>query len=367
MKVIQIVTQMEAGGAQKVAHLLHEGLEARLPHPELWFLYTKREAYSGLSGVSSLFNHPPNPLDYAVIAARLYRRLRDNRPDVVITHTHYANVLGQAIAHAAGVPKRIAVHHNPVFTYPNSARLLDRVLGEVGTYSSAVAVSSAVVSTFRSYPARYLRLLTTVRNGLIFPEADPALDVRARYGIPESAPLLVSVGRLAVQKNHELLLRALREVPDAHLAIVGGGELRQILVDAASRLGVSARVHFTGEIAGGAVAAFLKACDAFVFPSLWEGLPMAAIEAMHARVPIVASDIPALREALGDAAILIPPGDVAAFAAGIREVLEDSECARRLRDRAGRRAARFSAGNMIDAYYRLIRGETLAAANSCHS
>jgi glycosyltransferase involved in cell wall biosynthesis len=121
-------------------------------------------------------------------------------------------------------------------------------------------------------------------------------------------------------------------------------------------LGIAARVHFAGEIPAEAVAVLLKSCDAFVFPSLWEGLPMAAIEALHARAAIVASDIPATREALGQAALMVPPGDAPALAAGIRRVLEDPDLARTLRERAARRAGQFSAGRMINGYDGLIRG-----------
>lgn len=361
MKVIQIVTQMEAGDPQKVAHLLHEGLKARVRHPELWFLYTKRDVYQHRDGVHSLFDHPPKSFDYAVIAARLYRRLRETRPDVVITHTHYANVVGQAIAHAAGVPQRIAVHHNPLDAYPPAARILDRVLGSTGSYSGVVAVSEAVAATLQSYPRRYLRRLTTVRNGLAFPQREFGVDVRAQYEIPHSAPLLLNVGRLSPQKNHALLLHALRQVPEAHLAIVGAGELRESLAALARQLKISRRVHFTGEIPGHEVAAFFRSCDAFVFPSLWEGLPMAVIEALHAGAAIVASDIPAMREVLGDTALIVPANDAPALAGAIRRVLNDPELALTLRSSARRRAAGFNAGSMINGYYQLIHGGSTAA------
>src|ERR1700692_960055 len=98
MKIVQIVTQMEAGGAQKVAYLLHRGFLERGYDAELWFLYTKRPFYDGLDGVHSLFDHSPSAFDYFVITHRLYSKLRSAKPDALITHTHYANLLGQLIA-----------------------------------------------------------------------------------------------------------------------------------------------------------------------------------------------------------------------------------------------------------------------------
>lgn len=356
MKIVQIVTQMEAAGAQKVAHLLHEGLKTHVDS-ELWFLYTKRAAYAGMDGVKSLLDHPPKLPEYAVIVARLYRWLRDCRPDFVMTHTHYSNILGQPIALAAGVPRRIAVHHNPLATYPTAARIVDRVLGRNGTYSEIVAVSESVTATLRSNSKAYLDLVTMIHNGLIFPEADPTLDARARWGIPNDAPLLVAVGRLSKQKNHALLLHAMRELPGAHLAIVGEGELRSSLTGLTSEFGLASRVHFTGELPPSAVGSLLNACSVFVFPSLWEGLPMAAIEALHAGAVIVASDIPATREVVADAAVLVPPGDAAALASAIRTVLRDPILAHSLSHRAKRRAKFFTASTMIERYCQLLFGD----------
>lgn len=357
MKVVQIVTQMEAAGAQKVAFLLHEGLKSRVEDAQLWFLYTKRPAYSCSDGVDSLFERPPKSPEYGVIAGRLHRRLKEIKPDVLITHTHYSNVLGHTIAQAVGVPQRIAVHHNPLHTYPSSVRVWDRFLGGSGAYTGVVAVSDAVASTFESHPETYRRRLTTIRNGWVFAAHGPAKGLRARWGIPEGAPLLVNVGRLSKQKNQGLLLSALANIPDAHLAIVGGGERREELENLSVTLKLTDRVHFTGEVPPETVAAFLAECDAFVFPSLWEGLPMAAIEALHAGAAIVASDIPATREVCEDAALLVPPDDAAALAEAVRKLLGDPALERRLRSRAGGRAALFSADCMIDRYFSLISGE----------
>jgi len=92
----------------------------------------------------------------------------------------------------------------------------------------------------------------------------------------------------------------------------------------------------------------------FVFPSLFEGFGLAAVEALQAGAAIVASDIPATREVVADAAVLVSPGDAAAFAKAIRSILEDAELANGLRLRAKQRAARFSANSMIDGYSRLV-------------
>jgi glycosyltransferase involved in cell wall biosynthesis len=194
-----------------------------------------------------------------------------------------------------------------------------------------------------------------------FARCDSSLDTRARWEIPNDKPLLLTVGRLSRQKNHALLLRALRDIPEAHLAIVGDGELRDDLAALAAALRVDDRVHFTREIAPDAVAGLLQECNVFVFPSLWEGLPMAAIEALQAGAPIVASDIPANREVLADAAVVVPADDASALADAVRLVLEDPVLANSLRGRAKQRAACFTASSMIDRYLQLICGEAPAS------
>jgi glycosyltransferase involved in cell wall biosynthesis len=253
-----------------------------------------------------------------------------------------------------GVRRRIAVHHNPLPTYPNAVRLVDRILGQIGIYSEVVAVSESVARTLDEYPERYVRLVSTIANGVAMPQNVPPVNVRERLGIPEGVPLLVNVGRLSPQKNHSLLLRALRNVPLAHLAIIGGGELLAELIGIAKELGISERVHFTGEITPEEVVSFLEASHVFVFPSLWEGLPMAAIEALNVGAAIVASDIPATREVLADAALMVPAGDAPALAAAIGRLLQDPALAAELRLRARRRASRFSVNAMVSAYHQLI-------------
>src|ERR1700733_10120360 len=103
MKVIQIVTQMEGGGAQRVAYLLHKDFLDRGYEAELWFLYLKRPAYAGEFGVRVLCAKRPSAWGCVALCGRLWRWLRTSRPDAVITHTHYANILGLSVGWLAQV------------------------------------------------------------------------------------------------------------------------------------------------------------------------------------------------------------------------------------------------------------------------
>jgi glycosyltransferase involved in cell wall biosynthesis len=363
MKIVQIVTQMEAGGAQRVAVLLAEALRQRGYDSEVWFLYLKRHSHSHLPGVKVLFEQPPHGLDYLTIARRLHQEMSQTRPDVVITHTHYANVMGQIIAQICQVPQRIAVQHNLFYTYPKLAAWIDRLLGATATYTANVAVSGEVVNSAAQYPTAYRQKLTRIYNGIPLQqpnhhglEQHQTQAIRQRWGLPLDAPLLLNVGRMARQKNQSKLLEALTQVESAHLVILGDGELRDHLRLQVAELALSERVHFLGELPAEDVAGLLAAADLFVFPSLFEAMPMALIEAMNAGLPVVASDIPPLREALGEAGQFAPAADAQALAAEITHVLKSPELAQQLRQRAKQRSDSFSLETMTSAYEALFAG-----------
>ena len=178
---------------------------------------------------------------------------------------------------------------------------------------------------------------------------------RADWHLPKSAPLLLNVGRLAHQKNQALLLEALIHLPKAHLLLVGEGELQTSLHKRVAELQLDKRVHFLGELNAGDVQALLAICDVFVFPSWFEAMPMAVIEAMVSGIPIIASDIPALREVLGEAGIFVPPASAKELATAIQAVLDSATLANHLRQRLSERARVFSLQKMVDSYEALFR------------
>jgi glycosyltransferase involved in cell wall biosynthesis len=355
MKIVQLVTQMEAGGAQQVAVLLSEALQQRGYDSEVWFLYLKRPSHSHLPGVRVVLDHKPAPLDYFRIVVRLYNLLRATQPDVLITHTHYANVLGQIVGQLSGVPRRIAVQHNLLYTYPKVAAWIDWVLGMTPCYSQNVAVSGSVIDSAAPYPDPYRQKLTKIYNGMAFKRSKRSRQaVREHWHLPKNAPLLLNIGRLARQKNHAILFETLTHLQGVHLAILGDGELRESLQQRVVELGLTARVHFLGELPSIAVSDLLAAADLFVFPSLFEAMPMALIEAMSTGIPIIASDIPSLREVLGEAACFVPTSDGKAIAMTIQQLLASPEETDQMRHRSLARSGLFSLETMVNSYEMLF-------------
>lgn len=355
MKIVQLLTQMEAGGAQRVGLLLTEALRSRGYEVEVWFLYVKRPTYMSFPGVRVLLEHKPSGLEYIKIAINLWGLLRSQKPDVLIAHTHYANVLGQSVARLSGVPTRVAVQHNPLFTYPKIAGWADLVLGTTDFYSANIAVSDTVIDSADKYPVAYQKKFKKIYNGIPCLEIQSSpKQVRAKWGLSENAPLLLNVGRLAHQKNQGILLEALLHLPDAHLILVGEGELRDYLHNKVAELRLEKRVHFLGELEFQDVLALLQASDVFVFPSIYESMGMAVVEAMASGLPVVASNIPAMCEVLGDAGILVPSESAEEIARAVRQILDSSELASRMRERALERARVFSLQKMVDSYEALL-------------
>ena len=355
MRIVQLVTQLEAGGAQHVALLLGDELERRGHAVETWFLYMKRPGPGAHSGIRVMWPVRPRAREMPRLLLCLARAIRRAAPDVLITHTHYANVLGQLVGHTCGVPRRIAVQQNPANSYPRAVRWADRIVGSLGVYSANVAVSTAVADSAARYPRTYRRALHTIHNGVSVTDTEGSHDaIRRRFGVSTAAPLLVNVGRLARQKNQTLLLDMLALLPAAHLVIVGEGELRAELQQLADRPGVRGRVHFAGELDRADGLGIVAAADVFVFPSLFEGLPLALAEAMSLGVPIVASDVPANRELLGDSGVLVPAADAVAMAGAVQSILSDGLLRERLSTAELRRAHAFSVTAMADGYERLL-------------
>ncbi len=357
MKVVNIVTQMEAGGAQQAAMNIADVLQKRGYEVEIWFLYMKRPTYQGCPGVRVILNHRPVwVMDYVRILWGLFLLLLNQKPAVVITHTYYANVLGQLAARLAGVLIRLAVQHSPAPTYPRLARWLDFLMGNTFFYTTNIVVSGAAYHSFDNYPVWYRKRLMVIHNGIPTPQL--TLDrenARRRFGLPLIGPLIINVGRLSVEKNQQMLIKLLKHLPGVQLAIAGDGELRSTLEYEANTLGVEDRVFMLGEISPWEIGGFLSAGDIFVFPSHYEALPFALLEAMAAGLPIIASDIDALRDVLvenegNQVGILVQPGDEYGFVQAVKSVLEDDSLASFLTNRSKERARLFSLAQMVDAY-----------------
>jgi glycosyltransferase involved in cell wall biosynthesis len=346
---------MEAGGAQRMMYLLGEELIRSGHTVENWFLYQKRPAYAGLPGVRIVLDHRPKGIDYLTIILRFARMLHDEKPDVLITHTYYSNVIGQCVGRLCRINRGIAVQHSPLNTFPFPGRLLDWLVGTLGVYAVNIAVADTILRSADHYPRSYRRRMLRIYNGVPkpIPSATPK-EIRERLNLPLSVPLLTHVGRLSNEKNQLFLLDVVARLPQAHLALVGDGELRDVLMTQIRRRELQDRIHCTGEVSPETVHDLVSASDVFVFPSRFEAMSMVLLETMHLGIPIVASDIAANRDLLGSSAILLPINDPMLWATEIRALLGCRESAERVGKAERERVQNFTITSMGAAYRELL-------------
>ena len=169
-----------------------------------------------------------------------------------------------------------------------------------------------------------------IPNGIPTDEYAPNPDTRAQWrqahGIEPRATVVTHIGRFAFQKNHALLVEAFAQVRSnapLYLLLVGGGELENAVREQVAALGLESRVRFLGIRAD--VADILRASDAFVLSSRWEGNPMSVMEAMAAGLPVVSTAVGGVPELVrdGETGLLVPSEDTGALAQAIQALVDN--------------------------------------------
>lgn len=187
--------------------------------------------------------------------------------------------------------------------------------------------------------------------------------VRARYRLPE--PFVLSVSRLEPRKNFPGLIRAFSRMKRQtglphHLVIAGSkGWLYEPIFEAAAKSPYRDYIHFPGFVADEDLPALYSLADAFAYPSFYEGFGFPPLEAMACGVPVVAADNSSLPEVVGDAGVLLPAEDEAAWAEALAAVLQDRALRERLIQRGYKQAARFTweraAQTLVQIYRRFLQ------------
>lgn len=240
-------------------------------------------------------------------------------------------------------------------------RPIDRLLYR--HYALIACNSQATATALAAWVPAAANRIQVVPNGIVVERFSQAVAAARQdiLGTGDRVSLLVSVARLDSQKDHATLLRALARVPQAHLALVGDGELRSRLEGQAHTLGIAGRVHFLGRRPD--VPQLLKMSDVFVHSTHSDGFCLAALEAMAAGIPVVATRVPGLAEVVGSAGVLVPPGDDAALAAAISSLLASEDKCEELAAAGMARARQFTIESSVEGYIRLYNA-VLAGSGS---
>ncbi|TBW38767.1 glycosyltransferase family 1 protein [Siculibacillus lacustris] len=358
--VLMIQTQAENAGAQEISRLVGAGLARRGHAVRHLFFYSRTGGATDLGDVEvCVAARPGNPLAFARFLVETRRRIARIAPDVVLTFQHWGNVLGAPLSRLAGVPAIVANQVSATEVTNGPLRIVDRALGRFGLYDRITVNSDETARLYAGHPAAYRARIVAIPHG--FERKKSPLDraeARRRLDLPQDVELLGCAARLHPTKRLDAAVRLLARMPDRHLALAGQGPDLARLTGFAHELGVAARVHFVGELQPTRVGDFLAALDVFVFPTAAETFGLAGVEAAQAGIPVVAADLPVLREVLAcdgaAAALFVDPTDGAAFAAAVDRIFADPGLAADLRRAGAGLDRRFSLDAMVDAYARLI-------------
>lgn len=291
------------------------------------------------------------------VIPRIIGLARRERIDLLHLHNPSAALWGTFAVQfgALGIPI-VRTEHRPYLAH--TLRTVHRLLYPSLTKRArrVICVCDAVRN---SYTARFSALaerFVTVHNGIRlepFEHLPPKDRCRKLHKLPIGVHLVGSVGRLVPVKNHLGLVTAFSEikkrVPDAHLAIVGEGELKDIIVTHAGDLGIADAVSILPATPD--IAQFYRALDLFVLPSHSEGLPLTLLEALAAGLPAVASEVGGIPEIIKDGVNgrLAADSDVAGLAEKAIGLLLDGKRASAMGE-AGRETVhrRFTAARMVE-------------------
>jgi glycosyltransferase involved in cell wall biosynthesis len=278
---------------------------------------------------------------YALGLLRAIRRAR--RFDLV--HAHWIVPNGVIAAMAGRLPLAIGLHGSDVFLAEKPG-VRAAAAWALRRSRLLTGCSPELVDRVRAlgFPEERSRVIP---YGVDVDTFSPGRSVwRERLGIPEDAPLILSVGRMATKKGFHVLMEALPEIlsAGAHLVLAGGGDLLPDFQRQACRF--DGRLHLPGPVLRDTLPDLYRAADLFVLPAVHDskgnvdGLPNVILEAMASGLPVVASGISGIPLAVEDGltGLLVPERDPAALAGALRKLLADRELAKGMGERGRRKA-----------------------------
>ena len=313
-RILFVSTSTTVGGAEKTLYTLATRLEPKLhqvagvvslkPEGE----YARRLKTSGFRVESLGLNRAPRLSD----ASRLAEIIARERPDIVHAFMYQAIQLCRLAKPKTSHPFKLIssprVHYR---TRSFFTLLVDRALKSRDDLLISECESSRefLINNLGYDPKK----IKTIRNGVDLPTE------RQKQRVNPNDLLIASVGRLDKQKGFSTLIEAMAKLKDSSLrcVILGDGPERAGLEALVRKHKLEERVQLPGE--RGDIASRLSACDIYCLPSLWEGLPNALLEAMALGLPVVASAVDGVPEAVedGKTGLLVPPADPAALAAAL--------------------------------------------------
>ncbi len=331
IKVLHLIDSLSVGGAER----LLVNLANRIDSSRFEFYVCALRVLRG-NALQTQFERLSAP-PHIINAQRLYdpkalfavaQYVRKHNIDIIHTQLTYADITGRVVGKLLGRPVISTLQNEPQ-EYDRDRidrRLLARFTARYLS-TALVAVSQRVHDQFVQQWHIPQARLSTIYNAVPMENYTSVVPERATNDA--GRPVITNIGRLTTQKAQHLFIAAAKIVlqhhPNARFLIVGQGHLQQQLAQQATELGIAEQVTLTGVRHD--IADILAQSDIFVLSSLWEGLPLTAVEAMAAACPVVLTDVGGNRELVesGVQGLIVPPGDVEALAAALTTLLDDPQ------------------------------------------
>lgn len=327
MKILQIITLSELGGAQWMCANLIRGLRSKgwdvdvACYPDGWLDQQMTQAGVSVFALPHMCR-PLHPFKDLQTIGDIHRLLKKGEYQLVHCHSSKAGLLGRLTAWINGTPSVFTAHgwgFKP--GVPFVRRWLVWLSETLMALLSAriICVSHYDTLLARKYHVASQKTLITIHNGL---------EEQAQLAMPERQPAkLIMVARFQEPKDHSLLLRAFAalDAPHVELFLVGGGPQMTAAQELARELQILDRAHFLGDRID--VPDLLADSQLFVLLSRYEGLPISILEAMRAGLPVVASDVGGISEEVQDGitGFLVPAQDVQAATGALQTLLDDPQ------------------------------------------
>ena len=308
-----------------------------------------------------------HPLKDFLALRRLEKILREQKPDIVHTHSGKAGILGRLAARRAGVPVVIHTIHGPSFgNFQDAAsnfifRAAEKYAAHAMTHFIVVAdaMKDQYLAAGIGQPEQYAKIFSGFAlEPFLTATNDP--DLRGKLGIAPDDFVIGKIARLFKLKGHDDLFAVAPELvrrnPKIKFLLVGDGEWRGRFENMAKTLGLEKHFIFTGLVPPAEVPRYVGIMDALVHLSLREGLPRALPQALAAAKPVMAYDCDGAREICldGQTGFLVQPGDLTSLKNRLLQLADDSA----LRERFGQSGQNFVRENfavekMVDSIYNL--------------
>ena len=358
MRILHIISQLGGGGAERLVAQIAPLMNSNDSECAVLVLSDRDAVYIDTlidSGVS-VFVAPYQSINDVRLLRYIRKIIRQHGYDVVHAHLTQAIYWTSLAANLLGERCFVATLHG----FPQSA-YKSRWWGYINKrifkrYDAIIAVSEAMQSEYVKHlapPSKQIGKYLTIDNGVPIEELRDAAPIsRAELGVPDDVILLCMVGRFTEQKNHKNMISALSGLHSGiQLVLVGDGVLRKSIEKQVAEEGLGGRVRFMGFRMD--VVRIMKSSDICVLPSISEQFGLVAVEAMACGKALACSDVPGLREVVGDSGLLFDPNDPGDIAEKINELINDETVRSRLVARGLRRAEEFGVEKMVERHMEL--------------